>query len=471
MRDDLARRRYVAALVSTDAVLLSAAFVLANLARSSSGFAGDALADPMAIAVVPFLLVVLWLRGAYARAHVLGGPEEYVRVIGSCAYGALFVAGVSYLFGASPLVPRSALLLFWVLATVSIVGGRFLLRRVAYALRARGLFVRRVLVAGASEQGVAIAGRIHGPREGGVEVVGFLDDYAPVGTRLVGETVENGQVSRRQFQVVGHPYDAQELAMVHRCDLVIVVPAALSWESQQALVQLGAADNGLDVRLAPAAFDLAAACVEPAPLGFLPLLRLGGSRIVGVQALLRAALDVALAATLLVAVAPFVGAALMLGRARGVRPLLVERAVVGRDGSPVRLRLLNPMVTDRLLLRGAPALLDVVRGRLALVGPRPIPADEWAQYQRRAGLLRSVLPGLTGPWRLGGPEAPDERMFGDVLWVHNWTIWQHLFVLVQTGRRVWRHRDREGSLARWNRATLRRTELSVGGQRELGAAG
>src|SRR5581483_7744842 len=193
MRDDLARRRYVAALVSTDAVLLSAAFVLANLARSSSGSAGDALADPMAIAVVPFLLVVLWLRGAYARAHVLGGPEEYVRVIGSCAYGALFVAGVSYLFGASPLVPRSALLLFWVLATVSIVGGRFLLRRVAYALRARGLFVRRVLVAGASEQGVAIAGRVHGPREGGVEVVGFLDDYAPVGTRLVGETVENGQ--------------------------------------------------------------------------------------------------------------------------------------------------------------------------------------------------------------------------------------------------------------------------------------
>jgi lipopolysaccharide/colanic/teichoic acid biosynthesis glycosyltransferase len=443
--------------IGADAALLALAFAMAVLMRGAVDLPPSSPdLDPLryalvAGAVIPGLLGIFWLRGAYARQNLLGGPDEYARVASGCTYGTLLAIAGSYLNGAGPLVSRGWLLLFWCMAILLAGTGRFALRRAAYRLRRRGWYVRRALIAGASDQGLAIAQQLHGPVRHGIEVVGLLDDYLAAGTRV-------GDIGRAQhvqswveFQVLGHPRDAERVAIRHQCDLLIVVPPALSWESQQSLAQLGATVNsGLEVRLAPTGYDLTVVGVQAAPLAYIPLVRLQPLRITGIDAVLQSIIDVGLAALLLVGLAPALACVIARAHWRGVRPILVGGRVLGQGGKQVTLKLLNPRVSQHLLLRGLPALIEVLRGRLALAGPQPVPAEEEASYQRWSGVLFAVKPGLTGCWRLIGPTAsPEERTLADVWWVRNWSIWQHLFVLLQTAYRIRAGADSDRHVARW----------------------
>jgi lipopolysaccharide/colanic/teichoic acid biosynthesis glycosyltransferase len=183
------------------------------------------------------------------------------------------------------------------------------------------------------------------------------------------------------------------------------------------------------------------------------------ARLVGVDALLRGLVDMGLAAALVVTVAPALMAVLTVAWLRGVRPLFVSKQILGQGGIPITLYLLNPRVSGRFVLRGFPALLAVLQGRLALVGPRPLPLEEAAKHRPWFKLLLSVKPGLTGPWRLVNPElTPEERLFADVWWVRNWSIWQHLFVLAQTVYSISHGAPRDREVQRWDANMQRRTK-------------
>ena len=461
-------RSYAWALVASDATLLALAFVLAVLLRDRL----DVLPlqprfDPwryglVAATLVPCLLGVFGLRGAYARRHLLGGPEEYARVVSGCTYGTILVVAASFGSGPGPLASRGWLLLFWALSVVLACGGRFALRRAAYLLRRRGVFVRRVLIAGTGGQGQAIAQQLHGPQERGIQVLGFLDDHLAAGSPVmraggarVGPLGRGG--NEDTLTVVGHPSEARTLAAEYQADLLIVVSAALTWESQQALARLGQSDPGLEVRMAPTHYDLSAADVQPAPLNYVPLLQVRPGRVTGLEAFLKRGLDASVALLLLTALAPALACVAVRARRRGVHTLAQRRQVLGKGGRPVHLRVLDPAVSDRLLLRGAPAFLDVLRGDVALVGPRPIPVERSAGDAASAHVLLEVRPGLTGPWRLAGADlAPGAQRFADVWWVRNWSLWQHLFVLFQSARAALASPRGGRRLERWDLAAPHR---------------
>jgi lipopolysaccharide/colanic/teichoic acid biosynthesis glycosyltransferase len=92
-------------------------------------------------------------------------------------------------------------------------------------------------------------------------------------------------------------------------------------------------------------------------------------------------------------------------------------------------RLLRKTSLDEL-----PQLINVWRGEMSLVGPRPLVVDEDAQI---SGLDRSRLhltPGMTGHWQiLGSTRVPLEEMVGiDYLYVANWSLWNDLKLLLRT---------------------------------------
>jgi exopolysaccharide biosynthesis polyprenyl glycosylphosphotransferase len=86
-----------------------------------------------------------------------------------------------------------------------------------------------------------------------------------------------------------------------------------------------------------------------------------------------------------------------------------------------------------------PQLINVVRGEMSLVGPRPLVLDEDAQV---VGLDRSRLhltPGMTGPWQILGTRVPMQEMVAiDYLYVANWSMWLDLKLLLRTVRHVTR---------------------------------
>jgi lipopolysaccharide/colanic/teichoic acid biosynthesis glycosyltransferase len=423
---------------------------------------------PVAAVVIPGLLLIFWLRGAYAREILFSGPEELARVVSGCTYGVLLVVAASFLNGQGPMVSRGWLLLFWTGAILLVGASRLVLRRIASRQRQQGRFIQRVLIAGASDQGLALAQQIHGPVERGIDVVGFLDDYLPPGTPLApGERSELAE----HLTVLGHPREAAAVVERTGCDLLIIMPLALTWESQQAMLQLGISSSGpIDVRVVPTQYDISsdgldrrrgdrggerraprdgkpaaerrrarprdfAWSTRPAPLGYVPLLQVEPARILGQQAHVRAVVDVSIALILMIVLAPLALLAVVGARLRGVKQILVSERIMGQHARPVTLSLFNREVTNRLILRGWPAMIGVVRGDLSLVGPRPMRIEEAEQQREWAQRLLRVKPGLTGPWRLAHPAASVEDLFlADIWWIRNWSVWQHLFVLIRCAR-------------------------------------
>ena len=81
-----------------------------------------------------------------------------------------------------------------------------------------------------------------------------------------------------------------------------------------------------------------------------------------------------------------------------------------------------------------PQLLNVVRGEMSLVGPRPVVPDELELYGEARLYYLQVRPGLTGLWQISGRNDLDyERRVGlDAWYVRNWTLWYDILILVRT---------------------------------------
>jgi Undecaprenyl-phosphate galactose phosphotransferase WbaP len=81
-----------------------------------------------------------------------------------------------------------------------------------------------------------------------------------------------------------------------------------------------------------------------------------------------------------------------------------------------------------------PQLLNVLRGEMSLVGPRPIVDEEIQKYGSSFALYMQVIPGLTGLWQVSGRSETtyEERVELDNYYVRNWSPWLDLYLLART---------------------------------------
>jgi Undecaprenyl-phosphate galactose phosphotransferase WbaP len=82
-----------------------------------------------------------------------------------------------------------------------------------------------------------------------------------------------------------------------------------------------------------------------------------------------------------------------------------------------------------------PQLINVIRGEMSLVGPRPVVADELRYYYgENAGYYHMVRPGITGLWQVSGRSQTtyDRRVFLDTCYVRNWNLWTDVAILFNT---------------------------------------
>jgi exopolysaccharide biosynthesis polyprenyl glycosylphosphotransferase len=225
---------------------------------------------------------------------------------------------------------------------------------------------------------------------------------------------------------------------------------------------------GVKVSLLPRMFEVIGSSVAFDYIGGMTVLgvrRFGLSRR---QRIAKRAFDLAGSLLLIVVLAPLIALIVLVVRLSSSGPVLFRQLRVGRDGKHFKLLKFRSMCIDadarkselldrneadglfkidddprvtrvgrilrRTCLDELPQLINVVRGEMSLVGPRPLVL---AEDERIQGFYRSRLhltPGMTGPWQvLGSARIPLREMMSiDYLYVTNWSLWGDVKILLRT---------------------------------------
>jgi len=407
-------------------------------------------------------LFSLLIVGAYADEIFGAGPDEFKRIVTSSAMTAAVVGIVCYL-GKFQL-SRGFFVLAFCIGTPALILGRYALRKVVHRARERGSLQQTVLISGTAEHVDEIAAVLRRERWLGYTVLGALTpssqsgDFTPGGVPVVGAS-EHVRGTAREL----HP------------DVIFFADNALGSGADLREVVWDLEERHTQVVVAPSVADISNERVRIRPVGGLPLIHIEKPRALAASRRAKRIFDVVGSLGLLLAFAPIF--AFAAGRVylhdRG--PILYRHTRVGRNGQAFGCFKFRTMVqhadllqTELMMAAGAdqllfklkddprvtrpgrwlrkysfdelPQLLNVLRGEMSLVGPRPQVADEVATYDDSMSRRLLVRPGMTGLWQVSGRSdlSVDEARRLDLYYVDNWSMLQDLSILMRTLRAVTR---------------------------------
>ena len=437
-------------LIVLDALMIGAALMAAYYVRVESGWLPARNFSSLdeyvrsSLLSIPLWLLILGLHQLYDTRLLLEGLQEYFKVATACTYGLLaLVLAAVFTSPGSALPARGWLLLAWVFSIAFISLARFVVRRIIVFVRGRGRFITRVLIIGANTHGQALGNQFRTAPGARLEVVGFLDDFLPLGAR-VGEAARGNAL-----EVLGTPAMLHEVARRYDVREVIVVSTAVAWETFQNLMQQATAPSRFDILLSPGYYDILATSVEVSYRDFVPLLRVNKMRLTGFDALFKAALDFGLGLLAAIVLAPLALLLAVAIRLSTSEPILERHKVWGARGSSFITYKFNtrfgrptphPLAAFilRLGLDKLPQLINILSGHMSLIGPRTIAHSKNILVEPTLANLLTIKPGITGPWAVGGERSFDEEMRLTNYYIRNWTIWMDLQILIQTIVRILR---------------------------------
>jgi exopolysaccharide biosynthesis polyprenyl glycosylphosphotransferase len=429
--------------------------------------------SPETVRLTLLVATLAWIgllarNGAYATRFVGAGSEEY-RAVTRAAVGLVaLVALASFVLQLE--FSRGVLLLSVpAMATTTLVG-RYVLRRRLATQRVSGMHLRPTLVVGDARAALDVAHRIENdPATTGMHVAAICvsDVHDPV---LATENTTG-------LAVLGT--EAETLDVVDRLGVAAVAVASSPTMAGHALRRLGWAleQRDVDLLVAPGVVEVAGPRLTMRRAAGLPMLHVERPVQSGWRYNLKLLGDRVLGATALVLLSPVLLTVALLVRRDSPGPALFRQDRVGEGGRVFSMYKFRTMVVDaearlaeleeqsegndvlfkmrrdpritrigevlrRFSLDELPQLINVVRGEMSLVGPRPPLAAEVDRYESDAVRRLRVRPGMTGLWQVSG--RSDLSWFDSVrldLWyVDNWSLALDGQILLRTVQAVLRGR-------------------------------
>jgi exopolysaccharide biosynthesis polyprenyl glycosylphosphotransferase len=451
-------RAWAVARFSLDSAMLLTAGVATTLGASAAGVP----APPVAWLVVfsLFALALAALRGLYAsRLHyeLLEDLKSIVIVTSIAAMGVLTLREIF----AAPENVAGQTIRMWAFAVAYVAAGRVALNWSRIQSYRHGESVRPTLIIGAGKVGRLAAKRLLAHPELGLKPIGYLDKDP-----LVAED------ESLPIPVLGASWDLDRIAEQYRVEQVIITFSTAPHEVLLRLVKR-CEELGLQVAFVPRLYETVTSRLTVEHIGGLPLLTARYSDPKGMQVAIKYAADRFVAAMLLLLALPVlvpaaIGIALSLGR-----PIFFRQIRVGRDGrtfAMLKLRTMRPHTEevlpppaldlppdtapggveggDRRTKLGAflrrtsldelPQLINVLKGEMSLIGPRPERPEFVGLFEEsiyRYSDRHRVKSGITG-WAqvhgLRGKTSLTDRVEWDNYYIENWSLWLDLKVMLLT---------------------------------------
>ncbi len=405
-------------------------------------------------------LTSILVRGGYARSRFDAGTEEF-RVVIQATFATAGLVGIGcYLLGIP--LSRGFFFIAFVTGGPALLVSRWALRRLVHSIREFGLLQHNVLLVGETSGINEVARVLARERKLGYRVIGCL---TPEGDRE--------QETSTGIPVLGPCEDAIWQVLSSGADVVFFVAGGLTSTAQMRHIAWALQEHDVQVVVAPSISEVSGDRVRIRPVGGLPLIHVDPPRALDATRWGKRLLDIVGSTLLLVASSPALLFAAVRIKAHDGGPVLFRQTRVGRDGREFELIKLRTMVVDaeaqlpqlhercghteglfkladdpritrpgswlrRLSLDELPQLLNVLRGEMSLVGPRPPLPDEVARYHGDMSRRLQVRPGLTGLWQVSGRSdlAWDEAIRLDLFYVDNWSMIRDLSILLRTVRVV-----------------------------------
>lgn len=447
----------------TGFVLLLDALVAAGSLVAALRWSGEPAPAAAATAVAAVLwLAALWAAGTYRERRFGGGPEEYRRVVLAAVSlaAATAVAVTLELVVPTVLAPVTTAL---VLGTPLTVLVRRLMRARMHALRRRGLMTKRVVLVGREAALVDIATRLRKDVSAGWSVVGAC----------VPDPSGAGGLSRIGVPVLGGLGFVPAVLDQARADAVMVASASDGAADYLRQLAWRLEGTNIEVLLAPGLVEVAVDRLEVRPTISFPVVQIIEPSYRGLRRLAKTVVDRLVALLVLLLASPvLIGLAVWVRREDG-GPVLYRQRRVGRHGRPfdvLKFRSMHVDADDRVAdlaavdegngvlfkmrtdprvtragrvlrrysLDELPQLVNVLRGDMSLVGPRPALAREVETYGPDMQRRLLVRPGVTGLWQVSGRSDLSwaETVELDVRYVDNWSFGRDLGILARTLRAV-----------------------------------
>ena len=419
----------------------------------------DAGYNGIVAGLFPFVwIAVLAGRGSYDTRWLTSGAEPFRRVLES---GFIVLGGAAMIsFLAHAELSRVFVGISAGLMTVLTLGTRYAGRKQLHGMLGRGRTIHEVVVAGSLVEVERVVAHMRRVPYAGYKVVAacILDPALGNVTAVDGVPAQHSDIDG--LEGVVDAAGADTLAIVGTNTFPTGTLRRLSWRLEGKPIQL---------IVAPALTDFAGPRIVVRPVGGLPLLHIDEPQFKGLRRAMKHLLDASLGGLLLILLSP-----LLLGVAIAIKlgdggPVFFRQNRVGRHGHPFQMWKFRTMVVGseeqleglldfnehngglfkirqdpRVTRVGAflrkhsldemPQLLNVVRGSMSMVGPRPPLAREVELYGEEMRRRLLVKPGMTGLWQINGRSdlAWDEAVRLDLYYVENWSPALDFMVLWKT---------------------------------------
>ena len=404
----------------------------------------------------PWLVAIAAARLYSRHTHFW---DEVRAVIRASTWGTIMAVFLSYTEHTEVEIARTLIFSLWLVSLPALSLARYGLK---IALASAGLWRRPVLVIGTGEAASSVAAGLSGDVALGYEPVAFVADSSVAATPVLGE-----------LPVVGPFSELPALLERFRVrDVVIAMPEA-GREELSRVVSL--CEGRLDsLRVMPDLIGMAVTDIETDTVGGNLLISMRSSLAQPTNLIIKRTTDILGAGLLLLPMAPVLALLALWVRLDSKGPAFYVQERVGRHGRLFpcfkfrtmyldaderltahlasdaaareewehykKLKAFDPRVTGagrllrRLSLDELPQLLNVLRGEMSLVGPRPYIEHELDGHE---DIFRTILlawPGITGLWQVSGRNELKlvQRFRLDEYYVRNWSLWLDLQILVRT---------------------------------------
>jgi exopolysaccharide biosynthesis polyprenyl glycosylphosphotransferase len=352
------------------------------------------------------------------------------------------------------------LLILWGASSTIIMSSRLLLRFFLNHIRKRGRNLRHVLIVGTNPRAVQFATRIESRPELGLRVIGFADEEWP-GLRTL---------ERSGKGLVGNLNGIAEFVRNTVVDEIVIALPLRSYYGRAAEIAALCEEQGIVMRFLPGLFNLHKARSTAEELGDDSLLTLSTGPLDGWPVFVKRGFDIFLSSALLLALLPLLLVTAVMIKLTSPGPILFRQKRLGLNKRQFWICKFRTMVPDaekrmadleqmnevsgpvfkikndpRLtpvgkFLRSTsidelPQLLNVVRGDMSLVGPRPLPLRDCQGFEQDWHRRRfSVRPGITCLWQVNGRSSvPFEKwMELDMQYIDEWSLWLDFKILAGT---------------------------------------